>query len=43
MQIGVKVLPIVSIDNSCHIGASVVVVEDVPEHSTCVMQQPEKY
>ena len=37
---GAKVLPNVRIGNFCHVGANAVVVEDMPDHSTCVMQKP---
>ena len=37
---GSKVLPNVSIDDYCHVGANAVVVENMPKHSTCVMQKP---
>ena len=37
---GAKVLPNVKIGNHCHVGANAVVVEDMPDHSTCVMQKP---
>ncbi len=37
---GAKVLPNVKIENHCHVGANAVVVEDMPDHSTCVMQKP---
>ena len=37
---GAKVLPNVIIGNHCHVGANAVVVEDMPDHSTCVMQKP---
>ena len=37
---GAKVLPNVKIGNYCHVGANAVVVEDMPDHSTCVMQKP---
>ena len=37
---GAKVLPNVKIGNFCHVGANAVVEEDMPDHSTCVMQKP---
>lgn len=37
---GAKVLPNVKIGNYCHVGANAVVVEDMPDYSTCVMQKP---
>ena len=37
---GAKVLPNVNIGNHCHVGAKAVVVEDMPDHRTCVMQKP---
>ena len=37
---GAKVLPNVKIGNYCHVGANTVVVEDMPDYSTCVMQKP---
>jgi len=37
---GSKVLPNVTIGNYCHVGANAVVVEDMPDYSTCVMQKP---
>jgi serine acetyltransferase len=37
---GAKVLPNVKIGNHCHVGANAVVVEDMPDYSTCVMQKP---
>lgn len=37
---GAKVLPNVTIGNWCHVGANAVVVEDIPDYSTCVMQKP---
>ncbi len=37
---GAKVLPNVKIGNFCHVGANAVVVEDMPDYSTCVMQKP---
>lgn len=37
---GAKVLPNVSIGNHCHVGANAVVVEDMPDYSTCVLQKP---
>ena len=37
---GCKVLPGVQIGNYCHVGANAVVVEDMPDYSTCVMQKP---
>lgn len=37
---GAKVLPNVKIGSYCHVGANAVVVEDMPDHSTCVMQKP---
>ena len=37
---GAKVLPGVKIGNYCHVGANAVVVEDMPDHSVCVMQKP---
>lgn len=36
---GAKVLPNVRIGNHCHIGANAVVVEDMPDNSTCVLQK----
>jgi len=37
---GSKVLPNVHIGDCCHVGANAVVVEDMPDYSTCVMQKP---
>lgn len=37
---GAKVLPNVKIGSYCHVGANAVVVEDMPDYSTCVMQKP---
>jgi serine acetyltransferase len=37
---GSKVLPNVKIGNHCHVGANAVVVEDMPDYSTCVLQKP---
>lgn len=37
---GSKILPNVTIGNHCHVGANAVVVEDMPDYSTCVMQKP---
>ena len=37
---GAKVLPGVKIGDNCKIGANAVVVEDVPPHSTVVLQKP---
>ena len=37
---GAKILPNVTIGNYCHVGANAVVVEDIPDYSTCVMQKP---
>ena len=37
---GAKVLPNVTIGSYCHVGANAVVVEDMPDYSTCVMQKP---
>lgn len=37
---GAKVLPNVQIGSYCHVGANAVVVEDMPDYSTCVMQKP---
>ena len=37
---GAKVLPNVQIGKFCHIGANAVVVENMPDYSTCVMQKP---
>lgn len=37
---GSKVLPNVTIGNYCQIGANAVVVEDMPDYSTCVLQKP---
>lgn len=37
---GAKVLPNVTIGKYCHVGANAVVVEDMPDYSTCVMQKP---
>ncbi len=36
---GAKILPNVTIGGFCHVGAAVV-VEDIPDYSTCVMQKP---
>ena len=33
-------LPNVSIGNHCKVGANAVVVDDMPDYSTCVMQKP---
>ena len=37
---GAKILPHVHIGNYCKIGANAVVVENMPDYSTCVMQKP---
>lgn len=37
---GAKILPAVKIGNNVRIGANAVVVEDVPDGATCVMQKP---
>lgn len=37
---GAKILPKVKIGNHCKVGANAVVVEDMPDYSTCVMQKP---
>ena len=37
---GAKVLPNVKIGNLCHVGANAVVVEDMPDNSTCVLSKP---
>ena len=37
---GAKILPNVAIGNYCHVGANAVVVEDMSDYSTCVMQKP---
>lgn len=37
---GAKVLPNVTIGNYCHIAANAVVVENVPDKATCVLQKP---
>lgn len=37
---GAKILPGVKIGNNAKIGANAVVVEDVPDNSTCVLQKP---
>lgn len=37
---GAKVLPHVKIGNRVHIGANAIVVEDVPDDATCVLQKP---
>lgn len=37
---GSKILPNVHIGNYCKVGANAVVVEDMPDYSTCVMQKP---
>lgn len=37
---GAKILPKVHIGNHCKIGANAVVVEDMPDYSTCVLQKP---
>lgn len=37
---GCKVLPGVHIGNNAKIGANCVVVEDIPDNSTCVLQKP---
>jgi serine O-acetyltransferase len=37
---GAKVLPNVTIGKYYHVGANAVVVEDMPDYSTCVMQKP---
>lgn len=37
---GAKILPNVTIGKYCHVGANAVVVEDMPDYSTCVMQKP---
>lgn len=37
---GSKILPYVTIGSFCHVGANAVVVEDMPDYSTCVMQKP---
>lgn len=38
-QVTIKILPNVTIGNYCHVGASAVVVENMPDYSTCVMQK----
>lgn len=40
LGVGAKVLPNVTIGKYCHVGANAVVVEDMPDYSTCVMQKP---
>ncbi len=37
---GAKILPHVRIGKYCHVGTNAVVVEDMPDYSTCVMQKP---
>lgn len=37
---GAKILGHVRIGNNCRIGANCVVVEDMPDNSTCVLQKP---
>lgn len=37
---GAKILGHVRIGNNCKIGANCVVVEDLPDNSTCVLQKP---
>lgn len=37
---GAKVLPNVKIGNHVHIGANCVVVEDIPDNATVVLQKP---
>lgn len=37
---GTKILTGVAIGSHCHIGANAVVVEDVPDYATCVLQKP---
>lgn len=37
---GSKVLPNVTIGKYCHVGANAVVVEDMPDYSTCVLTKP---
>lgn len=37
---GAKMLPNVKIGDYCKVGANAVVVEDMPDYSTCVMQKP---
>ena len=40
LHAGAKILPNVTIGNYCHVGANAVMVEDMPDYSTCVMQKP---
>ena len=37
---GAKILPNVTVGNNVKIGANCVVVEDLPDNSTCVLQKP---
>lgn len=37
---GAKVLPNVKIGNHVHVGANCVVVEDIPDYATVVLQKP---
>lgn len=37
---GGKVLPNVKIGNHVHVGANCVVVEDIPDYATVVLQKP---
>ena len=37
---GSKILPNVTIGKYCHVGANAVVVEDMPDYSTCVLAKP---
>lgn len=40
LGVGAKILPNVHIGKYCHVGANAVVVEDMPDYSTCVLQKP---
>lgn len=37
---GAKILPNVRIGNNVHIGANCIVVEDIPDNATVVLQKP---
>lgn len=37
---GAKILGHVRIGNNCKIGANCVVIEDLPDNATCVLQKP---
>lgn len=40
IRAGAKILKGVTIGNNCWIGANAVVVEDMPDNTTCVLQKP---